>query len=437
MNEVIPFLMILFFLFITISGVPIAISMILTSLVFVYIQFGNLADLAIPFSRLPIGFSFSLLAIFLFIQLGIIIDESKMGDYILNFLKIILRKVKGRTSIIMILTCAAFGPLTGSAVGTTTAVGSVLSPQMKKSGYSDSYSGTLLAYSGILGTLIPPSISGLVYAITVGLPVMGVWMATLGLALLYLVILLLWNIMFCSKRKYEIEISESTKKVPFSTILKSFVRALPALAIPISILGSIYSGIATPTEAGAVAVVIAVVLTLFYYREVNIKSFFYNITYKAAYQTAIIMFLICASFALSYVLTSTGSIRSIARSITSISDNTYVLLFLVEGLLIILGCFLDDTPIMILLAPLVSTILSPLGIHPYHLAGIFVFTCVVGLVTPPVGTVLYAASAVSKMDVSKSIKEIIIFLVPAIIVLLLATFFPEISLFFPKLLNMI
>ena len=146
MNVIIPIIMILFFLFVVISGVPIAISMIMTSAIFVYIQFGNISDIVIPFSRLPIGFSFSLLAIFLFIQLGIIIHESRMGDYILSFFHLILNKVKGRTGIIMILSCAAFGPLTGSAVGTATAVGSVLAPQMKKSGYSISYSGTLLAY---------------------------------------------------------------------------------------------------------------------------------------------------------------------------------------------------------------------------------------------------------------------------------------------------
>lgn len=437
MNAITPILMLVVFLFVVISGVPIAVSMILTSLIFVLIQFGNLPDLVIPFSRLPIGFSFSLLAIFLFIQLGIIIDESKMGDYILSFLRLVLRKVKGRTGIIMVLTCAAFGPLTGSAVGTATAVGSVLSPQMKRSGYSDNYSGTLLAYSGILGTLIPPSISGLVYAIIVGLPVMGVWMATLGVALVYLVVLFLLNVFLSSRRKYESEITDANTKVPVKTIFKSFIKALPALAIPISILGTIYGGIATPTESGAVAVVVAVLITIFYYRDVNIKSFFSNIMYRAAYQTAIVMFLICASFALSYVLTSTGSIKSVARSMMNITDNTFLLLLLIEGLILILGCFLDDTPIMILLAPLVSTIFLPLGIHPYHLAGIFVFTCVVGLVTPPVGTVLYAASAISNMDVSKSMKEIGIFFIPAIIVLLLATFFPGIALFFPRLLNML
>lgn len=438
--SILPLLMIILFLIIILSGIPIAISMIIISIIFVLSQGGGISAIVIPFSRLPIGFSYALLAIFLFIELGIIINESKMGDYILNFLRIIFKNIKGRTAVIMILTCSAFGPLTGSAVGTATAVGSVLCPQMKKSGYDIKYSGTLLAYSGILGTLIPPSVSGLIYAIIVGLPVLGVWMATLGVALVYLVALFTTNLVITNKRKYETSFV-TNKNVSRNEVFSSFLKALPALFIPIGILGSIYGGIATPTEAGSIGVIIAILVTVVFYRRYNNNllsfKFFTGILYKAAYQTAIVMFLICASFSLSYVLTSTGIIKDIASMICKVSDNKYVVLFLVEALLLVLGCFLDDTPIMILLAPLASTILIPLGIHPYHLAAIFVFTCVVGLVTPPVGTVLYAASAISKMNVFSSIKEILIFFIPAIVVLLIVTLFPEISLFLPRLLKLL
>ena len=435
-----PIFMMLLFLLILLSGIPIAIVMIITSVIFLLINGGGMPALAIPFSRLTIGFSFTLLAIFLFIQLGILVNESKMGDHILNFLRVIFRNIKGRTAVIMILTCAAFGPLTGSAVGTATAVGAALCPQMKKNGYDKNYSGTLLGFSALLGTLIPPSISGLVYAIIVGLPVLGVWMATLGAGLIYLVTLLLVNFIICNKRKYESSPIGVNKNISINEAFKTFLIALPALFIPIAILGSIYGGIATPTESGSLGVLAIILVILFFnklYKNSLSLKFFTEIIYKAAYQTAIIMFLICASFALSYVLTSTGTIKSIADIIVRTSSgNKYVAILLVEALLIILGCFLDDAPIMILLAPLASTILIPMGFHPYHLAGIFVFTCVVGLVTPPVGTVLYSAAAISKMNVIDSLKEIMTFFIPALTVLLIITFFPAITLFFPKLLKL-
>lgn len=433
-----PIFMLFLFLLIMVSGIPIAIAMILVSVILVLIQGGGMSALVIPFARLPIGFSFALLSVFLFIQLGILINGSKMGDHILNFLRIIFRKIKGRTAVIMILTCAAFGPMTGSAVGTATAVGAALCPQMKKSGYDTNYSGTLLGFSSLLGTLIPPSISGLIYAVVVELPILGVWMATLGPALIYLVALLLVNFNITNKRKYESSLVFN-KNISINEATKSFLTALPALFIPITIIGSIYGGIATATEAGSLGLLAAILIVILFNRiysnSLSLK-FFTKIIYEAAYQTAIIMFLICASFALSYVLTSTGMIKSIANIIIRTSNNKYVIVLLVEALVIVLGCFLDDTPIMILLAPLASLILIPMGFHPYHLAGIFVFTCVVGLVTPPVGTVLYAAAAISKMNVTDSLKEILIFFIPAMVVLLIVTFFPGICLFFPKLLNL-
>lgn len=437
----IPIFIMLSFVLILLSGIPIAIAMIIASMIFLLIKGGGMSTLLIPFSRLTIGFSFTLLAIFLFVQLGILVDKSKMGDHILNFLRIIFRNIKGRTAVIMILTCAAFGPLTGSAVGTGTAVGTALCPQMEKMGYDKNYSGILLGFSALLGTLIPPSISGLVYAVIVGLPVLGVWMATLGAGLIYLVALLLVNSIICNKRKYESSPSSIgiNKNISINEVFKTFLRALPALFIPLAILGSIYGGIATPTEAGSMGVIITILVIIFFnkiYKNSLSLKFFTEIIYQTSYQTAIIMFLICASFSLSYVLTSTGVIKSIADIVIRTSNNKYVAVFLVEALLIILGCFMDDAPIMILLAPLASTILIPMGFHPYHLAGIFVYTCIVGLVTPPVGTSLYAAAAVSKINVTDCMKEILIFFIPAVIVLVIITFFPAITLFFPKLLKL-
>jgi len=433
-----PFFILFSFIILIFLGIPISYAMIITAMTFVLFSGRGMEALVIPFSRLGIGFSFSLLAVFLFIQLGFLMNESKMSDFLINFLRQLLgRFIKhGRTGIIMITSCAACGPLTGSACGTTTAVGGIMLPQMDKLGYNRKYSTALLAYSGILGTLIPPSISGLIYAIIVGMPVFTVWVAVGGVGILYLLVLVITSYILSKKANYESYNSFKVYKKDLN-LYKSFIKALPSFFVPVSIFGSIYGGIATPTEAGAVGILMTFLLGIFYYKTIYSFKQFIKVLYISAYQTAIIMFLICASFSLSYTLTVTGSIKAIAHSMLLLTDNKYLLLLLTEGLLLILGCFLDDTPIMVLLAPIASAILIPIGVHPYHLATVFIFICVVGLVTPPVGTVLYAASAVSGVSVGDMLKEILTFFIPAVIVLLLITFFPAISFFLPKLFGLL
>ena len=212
---------------------------------------------------------------------------------------------------------------------------------------------------------------------------------------------------------------------------------MPALCVPVGVLGSIYGGIATPTESGSIGSLLTTILGIFYFKTIKSPKQILQVLYKSAYQTAIVMFLICASFALSHVLVSTGIIKKLSFVVLLITDNKYILLLLTELLLLILGCFLDDTPIMVLLAPIAASILIPVGIHPFHLAAVFVFTCLLGLVTPPVGTVLYASSAVTGVPVGNIIVEIFSFFLPALTALLIITFFPAIVLFLPKIFGLI
>lgn len=334
----------------------------------------------------------------------------------------------------MTLSCAATGALTGSAVGTTAAVGGILIPQMKKYNYKPKYLVALLSYSGILGTLIPPSISGLVFAIVINLPVLTVWITVGGVGLLFTILLLISHYIVSKRHNYEP--SANVPKEPIINLVKSFFVTLPALLVPISVLGSIYGGIATATEAGVMGVLMTILLGIFYYRTITSVKQITKAIYDSACSTAIIMFLICASFTLSHALTSTGIIKLMARNILLLTDNKYLLLLLIELLILFLGCFLDDGPIMILLGPIAAAILIPIGVHPYHLAAVFVFTGVLAMVTPPVGIVLYAASAVVGMPFSNAVTEIWKFFVPALIVLLVITFFPAIVLFLPQLLGL-
>jgi C4-dicarboxylate transporter DctM subunit len=425
------------FLLLILLGIPIAFAMILIGILFIVFFGGPSATLLIPFNRLAAGFSFPLLAIYFYILLGIVMNETKISDYLVGFfVKLAGRIFKfGVSGMIMTLSCAATGALTGSAVGTTAAVGGILIPKMKKSNYKPEYLVSLLSYSGILGTLIPPSISGLVFAIVINLPVLTVWITVGGVGVLFTLVLLISHYLVSKKNNYEP--SETVSKESFMSLFKSFLVTLPALLVPVSVLGSIYGGIATATEAGVMGVLMTILLGVFYYKTIISIKQITKAIYESAYQTAIIMFLICASFALSNVLTITGTVKLMARYMLLITDNKYVLLLLVELLILFLGCFLDDGPIMVLLGPIAAAILIPMGIHPFHLAAVFVFSGVLAMVTPPVGIVLYAASAVVDMPFSKAIGEVWKFFPTALIVLLLITFFPAIALFLPKILGLI
>lgn len=428
-----PFMVLAFFLILILLEIPIAYCMIITSIGFVLV-FGK--SITIPFTQLGLGFSFSLLAIFFFVIFGNMMNETKISDYLVNFVREILNRLhirSGRTGSVVVLSSAACGPFTGSVVGTTTAVGSIMYPQLNKYHYDPRYSTSLIAYSGILGSLIPPSIGGLLYAVIVGLPVLGVWFSVCGVGLLYALVLFLYNIIIARKRGYD-RISDSSE-VAFNK--KAFIQVLPALIVPIIVFGSIYGGIATPTEAGAIGFLMTLLLGIFYYKTIRSPKQIIKILFESSYQTAIVMFLIAASFSLSYTLVAVGSIRMITNVLLSLSSNKYVLLLIVQSLVLILGCFLDTTPVIIIVAPIASAALIPIGIHPYHLASIFIFTSLIGLVTPPVGASLYAASAITKIPMSRMFGEIVLLFVPALIVMILITFFPWFSFFVPKLLRML
>lgn len=420
-------------------GLPIAFSMILTSLLFVLFFGGGLDALIISFNQLSAGFSFAFIAVFFFVFLGTLMSETKISHYIIDFMRKLVGKtfkLEGRTGSIMILSAAATGTLTGSAIATTTAVGGVLIPHMKKYGYDKKYLTVLLSYSGILGTLIPPSITGLVYAVIVDLPVLTVWFAVGSAGILFVIALLILNYIVSRKRKYEVY--DKTKDyISSHDLVKSFFISLPALLVPIGVLGSIYAGIATPTESGAIGILVTIILGTFYYKTLHSKEQIFQGLFKSACTTAVIMLLIATSFSLAHALTSTGILKEIARNMLLISDNKYVLLFLIELLLLFLGLFLEDAPIKVLLAPLVTSILVPIGIHPVHLAAVFCFVCIVGMVTPPVGIVLYAALSVVGVKMSDVFFEVFKFFIPAILVLLIISFFPSIVLFIPKIFGLL
>ena len=428
------FYCVIIFLLLVYLGIPIAYAMLATGIFYQVFYGGGTESLIIPFTELRRGIKYSYLAMPLFILLGNLMNHTNISNYIVGFAQRMMVNIPGKTGLITILSCAATGPLTGSANGTTTSIGTVMIPHMKKARYDIRYSTALLAYSGILGSLIPPSISGLIYALITNQSVLNVWMATMGAGIVYFILLSLTHSLLSRSKGYEI----SSKKMINKKIGDfNLVRSLPAVLVPVSILGGIYGGVVTATEAGALGSFVTLLLGLFYYKTIRTKKLILSVLYESAYQTACLVFLVCASFVLSNIMVSSLATKNIVQGLLSLTGSKYGVLLVVELLLLIFGCFMDDTPIMTLLAPIASAILLPLGFHPLHVAGVFVLICLIGLITPPVGQVLYAASMISKEPIDKCLKDVYIFFIPAVISILLVTFIPGIELFFPRLFNLI
>jgi len=230
----------LIFLLLVFIGIPIAYSMIITGVVFVLVFGVGVSALVVPFTVLRQGITFSLLAVYLFVLLGNVLNTTRISDYIVDFATSITPRIPGKTGVITILACAGTGPLTGSANGTTTSIGAIMIPQMVKRGYSQAYSTALQAYSGILGALIPPSISGLIYALVTRQSILGVWFATLGAGLAYLVVLMLFHFIVSRRVGYDMGIVKEEKNRRKGAV--ALVKILPAVLVPVVILGGIYGG---------------------------------------------------------------------------------------------------------------------------------------------------------------------------------------------------
>jgi len=373
----------------------------------------------------------ALFAIFFFIALGNILLESKMADIIVDFVNSFLGRLYGGLAIINIVSSTIFGALTGSVTSTIAAIGGITIPQMAKRGYSKAFATAVASASGINGSMIPPSINGLTYAIINNLSVAYVFLATLIPGMIYALFLSIAAIIISKKRGYR---SIDETKFSISRSMNRFLVALPAMIIPISLLILIYGGIATPTESGAVITVVAILLAVLGYKTLNFQAFRRGMI-NSCMTTGIIMFLVASSFTLSYAFSMSGITRSITNMFMHLSDNPNLLIFVIVMVLLALGTILEAQPIIIIFSPIVNDILLPLGYDPIYVSGVYVFACLIGLMIPPVAAGLTTACTVGNEKIEVIAKEQLPFLIVAIITLLLITYIPDIVLFFPRLLG--
>ena len=345
----------------------------------------------------------------------------------MDFTYSIVGRFRGGLAHVAVLMSMIFAAMCGSAVATAAAIGVLLLPTMTERGYKTSFSAALVASGGAIGPIIPPSIPMIIYAVIAGVSVERMFLGGAIPGILFGILLMGYSTYYAKKNNLEKE----TKNLDFKSFIANLKSAALPLMLPVIILGGIFSGIFTATESSVVAVVYALILGLLVYRTVKIKNL-PRIFLSAVKNTAGVMFILSSSAILNWVLTSQQIPQQIAGSLMAMSSNPTVVLLLVMGLVLILGCFMDALAIILLLSPMCLVVINTMGIDPVFFGVIMVINVCIGALTPPVGACLFVASKIGKVELAETSKEIVPMVLLAVGLLCACVFFPELVLFLPR-----
>ena len=373
-----------------------------------------------------------LLAIPLFVLAGTIMSESGIAASLLRFVNTFIGHVRGGLGVVASVSCAIIGAISGSGLTGIAAIGPLLIPEMEKHGYPREYATALIANSSILGLLIPPSVTMIVYGWVTDTSILACFLATLGPGLLIMFNFCLVNLWM--SRKFNLILDEKPSIRELTTkATKRGLNATPALLMPVIILGGIYGGIMTPTEAAAVAVIYAVPVGFLIYRGLRWENFLYA-GKEAATAVGAIMMMILFSMILSQMFVYESIPQKIVASIFEITQNKILLLILINILLFLVGMVVNDLTAIILIAPLLLPLMEAIGISPVQFAAIMGVNTAMGGVTPPYASILYLGARIGNVKVTKVIPiAMVLILTGYLPVVFLTSFWPDLSLYLPKI----
>ena len=371
--------------------------------------------------------SFPLMAVPFFMLAGSLMEHGGISKRIIRFTESLVGHLSGGLAVAAILACMIFAAISGSAVATVAAIGGIIVPEMMERKYPAAYSSAVCAAAGTMGPIIPPSTSFVIYASIAGVSVSDIFMGGYIPGVLMGVGLIIYAVITAKKRN----LPRSEKASP-KEILHIFINAIWALFTPIIILGGIMTGICTPTEAGAISCVYAVIVGVFVYRELTLEKLKMALR-DAAVSSSIVMFLIATASVFSWILTIERIPQLVKTAIMSFTDSKYVVLLLINILLLIVGTFMDCTPALTMLVPVLAPLASADGVDLVHLGVVMTINLCIGLLTPPVGTCLFVGCRIGKISLSELVKEIWPQMVVLIVVLLIVTYVPWLSTFLPSL----
>ena len=386
---------------------------------------------------LPVGFakmnSVTLLSLPFFIATGYLVTGGSIAHRLIDFVRVFVGRMTGGLGVVAVIVSCVFGAISGAAASSVIAIGTIMIPQMEKHGYPRGYSAALISSSAVLSTMIPPSLAMIMYAFVTGQSVAACFLATIGPAVLLAVLFCIVNV-FMVKNMPGIEIPpERTAKETLGLAGKKTKAAFGAILLPVMILGGIYGGIMTPTEAAATAVFYAAILGFFFYREMKLGNIMFLLR-SSAVATGTMLLMTFFAAILSRIYTMEQVPQQIAEVLLSVTSNKILLLLLINLFLIFVGMIMDELSGILMVTPLLYPVILKLGIHPIHFAAILGTNLGMGMMTPPMAGVLYIGARTGNVTIDKMMKPaFMLILFASIPAILLTTFWEPLSMYLPSL----
>ena len=409
-------------------GIPIAIGLGSSALAYILLSGEDISLTILTQTTFAGMASFPLLAIPLFMLAGNLMNEGGLTQDLVRFARLLLGHISGGLGLATILASAIFAAISGAAVATAVAIGMVMIPAMKEAGYEEDVSAAVTATASCMGPIIPPSIPFIVYGVIANVSIGALFLGGVVPGILLGIGLMIYMYYIARKRRYPVEPQASLQEVVVGAW-----KALPALLMPVIIMGGILSGIFTPTEAAGVVVVYAFLVGMFFYRRIKWRRI-PDVLLNAGLESAMIMMLLGLSEPFSWVVAVEQLPQHMIEAISTISSSPIVVLLLINIALILIGIPIETAPALVIVAPVLAPMAAELGIDPIHMGLVICFNLVLGLITPPVGAVLFAVCGISGLSLEKLSKAIWAPFWIAMAVLGLITYIPALSTFLPKLL---
>ncbi|MDD2421893.1 MAG: TRAP transporter large permease [Heliobacteriaceae bacterium] len=415
------------FLILLVCGIPIALALGGSALAYLALT-ENLSFTLLVQTTFAGMASFPLLAIPLFMLAGALMNESGITRDLIRWARLLVGQISGGLGLATILACAVFAAISGSAVATVVAIGAVMIPAMKEAGYDEDIAAAVTATASCMGPVIPPSIPFIIYGVMANVSIGALFLAGIVPGLLLGLGLMAYMVVLARHRKYPRE-----SRADWREVVRASWRSLPALLLPVVILGGILGGIFTPTEAAGIAVVYAFVVGTVFYREIKWRRL-PAVCLKAGLETAMVMLLLGLSESFAWVVAVEQIPQTLLNTLVQVSAEPMVTLLLVNVALILIGIPLETAPALTIVTPILAPLALQLGIDPVHLGAVIVFNLVLGLITPPVGAVLFSVCGISGVSLEGLSRTIIVPFMIGLVVLLLITLLPALTTFLPHLL---
>ncbi len=375
--------------------------------------------------------SFTLVAIPLFILSGILMGRGGIAHRLIELAKALIGWLPGGLALVNVASTTLFGAISGSAVAAASAMGGFLVPAMEKEGYDRNFSAALTVASSTAGLLIPPSNILIIYSLASGsVSIAALFIAGYVPGLLLSLSLMMVGAWYATRHGYPV-----SARLPLRTLAFRFLDALPSLFLIVIVIGGIVGGIFTATEASAIAVLYALLLSVVFYREVK-PAELPGILLKTAETSAIVLFLIATSTAMSWMLSYENIPQTISAFLIGLSDNPLVILLIITLILLVVGAFMDMTPAVLIFTPIFLPVVTELGVSPLHFGMMMVLNLCIGICTPPVGSVLFVGCSVARSSMAELVRPLLPMYAAMFITLLLVTYIPALSEWLPRFLGL-